>query len=250
LKPALKKLLVVQVVFLVVAGVGFILFFRASEADQLREVAHRFAEQLAARQFESAVEEFTLPRERARIGIEVSVVRRELRRRFVGSDPIPEEERARIVAPPNGRDLLADLRWLEAEVRLERDFPEYLPVVEILMALDGPDLEENVLDSARGRERAAALATRFLVHHLETACLGLDLARLEFAEILGIEPDRPEGAPEEAESEYDRAIVRFQDEALDRTFRFHQRRLHYGEDIVWYIDLSRWYRSTLLPGSD
>ena len=102
MRPVPRKLLVFQAIVLVLAGIGVYLFTRPGEEDALRETATRFAERLAASEFEAAVEEFTLARDRERIGLEIDAVRRQVRERFTGSDPIPEEERSRIVDPPKG----------------------------------------------------------------------------------------------------------------------------------------------------
>ena len=235
MRPIVRKLLALQLGFLLALGGFFWWHSRETPEDALERRAEELAGYLKKQQYEKAIEEMTLDSERKQIGIGLVEVREVLRARFQSSDPIPPEEAEKILERLRGGNLVADLLKMATTRDLEENEPESGRMLRILVQLEEPVVGTKDLDDPAGEALAAELARKFFVRWLGETALPLDRDALVFSSLRDV-------GPEGSRSSYLTAIVRYGDGRDTVDYRFHQRKPTHNQDPVWYLDVASWIR--------
>lgn len=221
MKPIAKKLVFLEILVLAGIGVAIWYFTRTPEEEKLRARVEEFAKLLAKGDREEAVDELVYEGDRDRVGLQVAHVRAYL----AGFDM------------EDFRGMMESKLIIDA---LKKDSEWKYALVQIIKNLEGPALTEEELEKGEGKQAVKELGRSFLVRYLEELFRGLDREQMEVLEI---------GSPEEDKSEKKalRARIRLGHDKASRGLDFHQRRLHFRGDWLWYYDPTDWFVADAPP---
>ncbi|MBI4617339.1 MAG: hypothetical protein HY720_27260 [Planctomycetes bacterium] len=240
MKPLAKKLVFLEILVLAGIGVAIWYFARTPEEEKLRARVEEFAGLLAKGDREKAVEELVYEGDRDRVGLEVAYVRAFFAE-FDGRDPEPPPGGAPPEGWPwSGDDFKGKIERMLILDRLKKESPWKYSLVQIIRNLESPALTEEALEKGEGKQATKELGRAFLVRYLEEILRGFDRDSLEVFEI---------GSPEEDKGEKKalRARVRLGDDKKSLGLDFHQRRIHFRGDWLWYYDPADWFAADAPP---